>query len=146
MSHPQKEEWPVSRRIQQFEDFIAWKKARKLTVEVYKVTNQGRFASDLGLRNQSRRAAVSIMSNLAEGFERGGPAEFHRFLTISKGSCAELRAQIYVAFDVGYLDEQTFKALLSQAGEVGQVLGGLRLSVERRRDSVRASRRQNLGP
>jgi four helix bundle protein len=125
----------LSKEIRKFEDFIAWQKARKLTAEVYRVTNQGEFARDFGLKNQSRRAAVSIMSNLAEGFERGGPREFHRFLTISKGSCAELRAQVYVALDVGYLDERTFGTLMAQAIEVGQIIGGLRISVERRRNA-----------
>src|SRR6266480_3039925 len=86
----------MSRKIERFEDFIAWQKARKLTAEVYRITKQGEFGGDCGLKNQSRRASVSIMSNLAEGFERGGLAEFHRFITISKASCAELRSHIYV--------------------------------------------------
>ena len=83
------------------------------------------------------RAAVSSMSNLAEGFERGRPSEFHQFLSIAKGSCAELRSQVYVALDAGYFPQSTFEDLMTQASEVGQVLGGLRLSVERRRDSMR---------
>src|SRR6266436_2213372 len=102
----------MSKKIERFEDFIAWQKARKLTAEIYKVTNQGRFAKDFGLRDQSRRASVSIMSNLADGFERGGAAAFHRFITIAKGSCAELRAQLYVALDVGYLTEAIFASLM----------------------------------
>jgi len=73
------------------------------------------------------------MSNLAEGFERGGAAEFHRFITIAKGSCAELRAQLYVALDVGYLTETIFASLMSLTIEVGRILGGLRASIERRR-------------
>ncbi|HUS11332.1 MAG TPA: four helix bundle protein [Pyrinomonadaceae bacterium] len=127
----------MAKRIDRFEDFIAWQKARKLTADVYRVTNEGKFARDFGLKDQIRRAAVSSMSNLAEGFERGRPAEFHQFLSIAKGSCAELRTQLYVALDVGYLSTPTFNALMSQAIEVGQVLGGLRLSVERRRDALR---------
>ena len=125
----------MSKKIERFEDFIAWQKARRLTAEVYKVTNQGQFARDFGLRDQSRRALVSIMSNLAEGFERGGAAEFHRFITIAKGSCAELRAQLYVALDVGYLSEAMFASLMRLAIEVGLILGGLRASIERRRNS-----------
>lgn len=73
------------------------------------------------------------MSNLAEGFERGSAAEFHRFLVIAKGSCAELQAQLYVALGVGYLRQPIFEALMAPAIEVGKILGGLRLSVERRR-------------
>jgi four helix bundle protein len=127
----------MAKRIERFEDFVAWQKARKLTSDIYRVTNQGRFASDFGLKDQIRRAAVSSMSNLAEGFERGRPTEFHQFLSIAKASCAELRAQLYVALDVGYLNTQTFETLMAQACEVGRMLGGLRLSVERRRTLLR---------
>ena len=131
-----KEEF-MAQKIDRFEDFIAWQKARKLTADIYRVTSEGKFARDFGLKDQIRRAAVSSMSNLAEGFERGRPAEFHQFLSIAKGSCAELRTQLYVALDVGYLGLPIFEALMAQATEVGQILGGLRLSVERRRESLR---------
>lgn len=127
----------MAKRIERFEDFIAWQKARKLTTDIYRVTSEGSFARDFGLKDQIRRAAVSSMSNLAEGFERGRPAEFHQFLSIAKGSCAELRTQLYVALDVGYISLPTFDRLMAQATEVGQLLGGLRLSFERRRDSLR---------
>lgn len=127
----------MTQKIQRFEDFIAWQKARKLTADVYNVTNEGAFARDFGLKDQIRRAAVSSMSNLAEGFERGRPAEFHQYLSIAKASCAELRAQLYVALDVGYLSINVFEKLMTQASEVGQILGGLRRAVERRRDADR---------
>ena len=127
----------MAKRIERFEDFIAWQKARKLTADIYRVTSEGSFARDFGLKDQIRRAAVSSMSNLAEGFERGRPSEFHQFLSIAKASCAELRAQLYVALDVGYISLSTFDRLMAQATEVGQIIGGLRLSVERRRDSLR---------
>src|SRR4030043_671338 len=91
-------------RIEKFEDLIAWQKARELTKNIYKVTKQGDFFKDFGLRDQIRRASVSIMSNIAEGFERGGRSEFHQFLVIAKGSCAELRSQLYVSLDVGHID------------------------------------------
>jgi four helix bundle protein len=123
----------MGKRIEQFEDFIAWQKARKLTAAIYAVTSTGNFSRDFGLRDQIRRAAVSSMSNLAEGFERGRPAEFHQFLSIAKASCAELRSQLYVALDAGYLQPRDFEILMSQAKEVGLILGGLRLAVERRR-------------
>jgi len=126
----------MSKKIEKFEDLIAWQKARKLTKEVYKVTNREKFARDYGLKDQIQRAAVSCMSNLAEGFERGGMVEFHRFLVIAKGSCAELRAQLYVAMDVGYIDEAIFGSLIAQAVEVGRIIGGLRASVGRRRSTV----------
>ena len=123
----------MSKKIEKFEDFIAWQKSRKLTAEIYRITDRGRFASDFGLKDQIRRAAVSVMSNIAEGFERGRAAEFHQFLSVAKASCAELRSQLYVALDVGYLSQDTF-ASLSHANEVGQVVGGLRVAVARRRD------------
>jgi len=128
----------MSKKIERFEDFIAWQKARKLTSNIYKISNVGKFASDFGLKDQIRRAAVSIMSNIAEGFERGRPTEFHQFLSIAKGSCAELRSQLYVALDVGYIDSDSFSGMMRQANEVGQILVGLRASVERRRAAFRA--------
>jgi four helix bundle protein len=122
----------MAKKIEKFEDLIAWQKARKLTSQIYKATNQGKFANDFGLKDQIRRAAVSSMSNMAEGFERGGLVEFQRFLAISKASCAELRTQLYVALDVGYLDTNAFDLLMAQAIEVGKIIGGLRSSVDRR--------------
>jgi four helix bundle protein len=76
------------------------------------------------------------MSNIAEGFERNRPAEFHQFLSIAKGSCAELRAQLYVALDVGYLNQNTFNELMVSATEVAHIVGGLRAAVQRNRDST----------
>lgn len=125
--------------IERFEELIAWQKARVLTSEIYKVTVDGDFCRDFGLKNQIQRAAVSIMSNIAEGFERGRPTEFHQFLSISKASCAELRSQLYVALDAGYLDQNQFDGLMSLAQEVGRIIGGLRAAVERKRDAARAS-------
>jgi four helix bundle protein len=133
-THPGKET-KMAKKIGRFEDFIAWQKARKLTSEIYRITNHGLFSRDFGLKDQIRRAAVSSMSNLAEGFERGRPGEFHQFLSIAKGSCAELRTQLYVALDAGYLASSEFDVLMNQAIEVGQILGGLRVSVEKRRDA-----------
>jgi four helix bundle protein len=124
-------------KIERFEDLIAWQKARELTREIYRITRQGAFAKDFGLSGQIQRAAVSIMSNIAEGFERGNRAEFHQFLSTAKASCAEVRSQLYIACDVGYLDQTTFDQLLAQAEEVGRITGGLRASVERQRDEQR---------
>jgi four helix bundle protein len=73
------------------------------------------------------------MSNIAEGFERGRPSEFHQFLSIAKGSCAELRSQLFVALDVGYLDQNDFHALLDTAVEVARIIGGLRAAVQRKK-------------
>jgi four helix bundle protein len=122
-------------KIEEFEDFSAWQKARELTRAVYEATRQGAFAKDYGLSGQIQRAAVSIMSNIAEGFERGNPREFQQFLSIAKASCAEVRSQLYVALDAGYLNEVSFQKLMVLAKETGKVVGGLRVSVERRRDT-----------
>lgn len=126
-------------KVDRFEDLIAWQKARELTRAIYQVTQQGAFAKDFGLARQIQRAAVSIMSNIAEGFERRGRREFHQFLSTAKGSCAEVRSQLYVAFDIGYLGKYDFHKPLTQAEEVGRVVGGLRASVEKLRDERRSS-------
>lgn len=120
-------------RIERFEDLLAWQRARVLTKAIYGATREGGFARDYGLAGQIQRAAVSIMSNIAEGFERGRPGEFHQFLSVAKASCAELRSQLYVALDAGYLDQPTFDHFLAQAEEVGRITGGLRVSVEKRK-------------
>lgn len=124
----------MSEKIEKFEDLIAWQKARELTRMIYEATRQGSFAKDYGLSGQIQRAVVSIMSNIAEGFERGNPREFHQFLSVAKASCAEVRSQLYVALDVGYIDEKVFQTLMALAKETGKIIGGLRVSVERRRD------------
>jgi four helix bundle protein len=127
----------VTNRVERFEDLIAWQKARALTQAIYQATRQGAFVRDFGLSGQIQRAAVSIMSNIAEGFERGSRAEFHQFLSMAKSSCAELRSQLYVAFDVGYLNQADVDQLLSQANEVARIIGGLRAAVEKQRDQQR---------
>lgn len=86
-----------------FEDLEVWKLSRILTNRIYAVSNDGRFAKDYDLKSQIRRAVVSIMSNIAEGYERGGNQEFIQFLSIAKASCGEVRAQLYVARDQDYV-------------------------------------------
>jgi four helix bundle protein len=118
---------------QRFEDLIAWQKARVLTRCIYLATREAKFNRDFGLCGQIQRASVSIMSNLAEGFERSRPTEFHQFLSTAKSSCAEVRSQLYVALDVGYLTDTRFKYLMDLAEEVGRIIGGLRVAVQKRR-------------
>jgi four helix bundle protein len=108
-----------------FEDIEAWQKARRLVCDVYRVSGEARFGQDFGLRDQVRRAAVSVLSNIAEGFERGGRGEFIRFLSIAKGSAGEVRAQLYVALDQSYIGRETFDELVARATEVGRMIGGL---------------------
>lgn len=120
--------------VSRFEDLVAWQKARELTKAIYIVTRKGEFAKDWGLAGQIQRAAVSVMSNLAEGFERSGQGEFHQFLSMSKASCAEVRSQLYVAFDIDYLNEDDFGKLMALAQEVARLTGALRAAVARQRD------------
>ena len=111
-------------KIKKFEDIESWKKARKLTKDVYGVTGQEKFLRDFGLKDQIRRAAVSILSNIAEGFERGGDKEFLQFLAVAKGSSGEVRAQLYVALDLDYISKAQFEGLTQTATEVSQLISG----------------------
>jgi len=86
-----------------FEEIECWKKSRELTRRVYAVSNKAAFSRDFGLKDQIRRASVSIMSNIAEGHDRSGTGEFVQFLATAKGSAAEVRCQLYVAADQGYI-------------------------------------------
>jgi four helix bundle protein len=112
-------------KIKKFEDLESWKKARKLTNRVYEATAAGSFTRDFGLKDQIRRASISILSNIAEGFERGGDKEFLQFLAIAKGSCGEVRAQLYIAVDQEYLSQELFERLLNNADEIGRMISGL---------------------
>ena len=125
----------MEQRVERFEDLIAWQKSRKLTAEIYRASSAGDFSKDFGLRDQIRRAAVSVMSNVAEGFDRGSRAEFHQFLVIAKASCAEVRSQLYVALDVLYITDETFAKLNEQTEELSKIIGGLRASVQKQRDA-----------
>jgi len=122
-------------KIERFEDLIAWQKARILTKEIYLMALEGRFARDFDFSRQIRRAALSVPSNIAEGFERGNRNEFHQFLSIAKSSCAEVRSDLYVALDIGYLDESTATSMVASAEEVGRIIGGLRSAVARQRSA-----------
>jgi four helix bundle protein len=117
--------------IRRFEDLIAWQKARALTSAIYRITSDGAFSRDFALRDQVRRAAVSIMSNIAEGFERYSSAEFKHFLSVARGSAAEVRSQVYVASNLGYIDRATFAQLCSDCSEISRLLGGMRTSIGR---------------
>jgi four helix bundle protein len=117
--------------VLRFEDLIAWQKARELTKAVYKMTAGPAFVRHVRLAGQIESAAVSVMSNVAEGFERDGLAEFHRFLTIAKASCGEVRSLLYVALDAELVNTDTFDRMMAQSEEVARVVGGLRASVDR---------------
>src|SRR3989338_4210192 len=105
--------------IKQFEDLVCWQKARLLVKEIYKTL---RDCKDYGFKDQIQRASISILSNIAEGFERGTKQELLNYLYIAKGSAGEVRAQLYVALDAGYLNIETFKYLNSLAVECSRLL------------------------
>lgn len=128
----------MSRRVERFEDLIAWEKSMDLAVDIYELTRKRPFARDFKLCDQIHGAAISVPANIAEGFERGTRAEFHRFLSISKASCAELRTYIHLARRLGYVDDNTALRALRQAEEVSRIIGGLRTTVARQRAKAAA--------
>ena len=113
-------------KIQRFEDLIVWQKGMSLAEEIYRVTKQGEFAKDWGLRDQVRRAAVSIPSNISEGYERQTTQEYIRFLTIAKGSAGEVRTQLILASKLDYLTPIEAAALIEDCQEISRMLEGLK--------------------
>jgi len=118
--------------IKKFEDIVAWQEARKLVASIYKLTNIGALAKDYGMRDQIQRAAVSAMTNIAEGFDCESKAEFARFLGFARRSAVEVQSLLYAAFDVGYINEQTFKTEYQQAEKTKALIGGLKHSLKPR--------------
>ncbi len=108
--------------VEKFEDLEVWQLARALASKIYRVTRTGDFSQDYGLKDQIRRATVSIVSNVAEGFDRKSNNQFVQFLEIASGSASEVKAQLYIAFDVGYISKVTFEELFGEAQRVGQML------------------------
>lgn len=108
-----------------FEDLEVWKLAREVTKLIYGISSDGAFSRDFALANQIRRASISIVSNIAEGFERNGDKEFLQFLAIAKGSCGEVRAQVYVALDQNYIDQEQFNIIHNKLNETSRTISGL---------------------
>lgn len=109
-------------KIDRFEDIIAWQKAKELAVSVYSLFSESR---DFGFRDQIQRASVSIMNNIAEGFERRTNNEFKHFLFIAKGSCGEVRSMVYLAKELNKISENDFKTLFQKSEEISKILSGL---------------------
>jgi len=110
--------------ISRFEDIEAWKKGRKLRRAIYRNSKRGEFAKDFALKDQIRRAAISVTSNIAEGFERGGNREFIQFLSNAKGSCGEVRDQLYVVLDENYMTQAEVESLQEACLEIGRLMAG----------------------
>jgi four helix bundle protein len=111
--------------VKRFEDLEVWKEARRLTHEIYQLTKTANFCKDFSLRGQIQRAAISVMSNIAEGFERGGNQDFSQFLYIAKGSCGEVRSQIYVAVDQGYVSQEKAVRLTNSFNRLSSMISNL---------------------
>jgi len=120
--------------IRRFEDIQAWQKARLLTREIYRISSTGKFERDYALRDQIRRAAVSSMSNIAEGFARKTTRDFAHFLDVARGSAAETQSLLYVAFDAGYIGGDQLEALYAATDEVIALIAGLTSYLRRNRD------------
>ena len=113
-------------QIRRFEELGVWQKSRDLSLAIYRITDNGAFRRDFGLRDQIRRAAVSVMSNIAEGFERYSRSEFRQFLAIARGSASEVRSQLHLARGLNYLDQPEFDDLYALCTEVSRMLASLR--------------------
>lgn len=111
--------------FRKFEEIDAWKRSCRLSVEVYKITNSGLFEKNWGLRDQIRKSVVSIPSNIAEGYERESRTEFKRFLFIAKGSCGELRTQLYIAQAIEYIPKNKAEQLIDECKEISSMISGL---------------------
>jgi four helix bundle protein len=111
--------------VKHFEDLEIWKEARRLTKEIYRLTAAPKFSKDFSLRGQIQSAVISIMSNIAEGFERAGNQEFSQFLYVAKGSCGEVRSQLYTAVDQGYLSANESEGLLNSFQRLSSMIGSL---------------------
>ena len=111
-------------KINSFEEINAWKESRDFNKAIYGLTNKGDFEKDIDLKRQIRRASVSTSSNIAEGFERNTNKEFIHFLYISKASAGEVRSQLYLALDLGYMEEKEFILLKEKIENISKMLSG----------------------
>ena len=111
-------------KIEKFEDIQAWQKARELVRSTYEITGDGNFARDYGLKDQIRRASISVMSNIAEGFSRQSDKEFAQFLYIALGSVAEVQSQLYIAQDLEYISNKEFDETYELSSEAARLITG----------------------
>ena len=119
--------------IKRFEDIVAWQEARTMVKQVYTLTQESGFSKDFGMRDQIQRAAVSVMTNIAEGFDCDSNVEFGRFLGIARRSAVEVQSLLYTATDIGYLNEEQFQMTYDQANKVKRIIHGLKQSLRTRK-------------
>lgn len=117
--------------IRRFEDIQAWQEARHLVKSIYEVTDAGPFSKDFGFRDQLRRAVVSISANIAEGFDCDSNIEFARFLGIARRSAVEVQSLLYIALDVGYINQETFQSHYNQANKIKAMLSAFKNSLKK---------------
>jgi four helix bundle protein len=116
-----------------FEDLDVWQRSRRFAKQIYEISGDGDFVRDFGLKDQVRRSAVSVLSNIAEGYERRSPNEFRNFLNIAKGSAGELRAQLYLVMDLGYKKQDEIRPMITEISEISRMIVGLMRSRENRK-------------
>ncbi|MFC2126595.1 four helix bundle protein [Bacteroidota bacterium] len=109
-------------KIDRFEDIIAWQKAKEITIKIYSLFKDSK---DFGFRDQIQRASVSVMNNIAEGFERKSDKEFRQFLFIAKGSCGEMRSMLYLAIELNKINDKEGRDLLDMSEEISKIISGL---------------------
>ncbi len=126
--------------IKRFEDLEIWKLSLEITIDVYNLTNKENFSKDFGLKEQIRRASVSISSNIVEGFEKNNNKEFRRFLSIAKGSLGEVRNQLYIAFAIKYICQEEFELLnnklINLANQIGKLMTYIRYNLKQTQGNI----------
>jgi four helix bundle protein len=121
----------VANKIESFEDLLVWQKGMRLVKQIYLITRDGKLSKDFNLRDQLRSAALSVTSNIAEGFERASRKEYLNFLNIAKGSAGELRSLLRVALEIGYLEEPQFFEMQGMVLELSRFLSNQIKSLKR---------------
>lgn len=115
-------------KIEKFEDILSWQKAKEVSIQIYEIFD---INTDYSFKNQIQKAAISIMNNIAEGFERGSKKEFVKFLYIARGSCGEVRSMLYIAEILNYIDKKQFQYLMNNCIEISKLIYGLIRSLKK---------------
>ena len=120
-------------RIEKFEEIEAWKEARNLNRIIYQISKRDPFKTDFGLTSQVQRASISVMANIAEGFDRQSNKEFIQYLYIASSSASEIQSHLYVALDLAYITEEEFKNLYEQTNKIKKLINGFIAYLKRKR-------------